>query len=113
MEAFIVIPEQTPHIPDIFSEAGKEAGGKEGFPNFMAQLPENIEKDLKAHSIYLSDLKKKGKLLFAGVTDDFKDAFIVYAAENLEEAKKLAENDPFMKNRLFTGYRIRSLHHWL
>lgn len=113
MEAFFVIPEQAPHMPKIFAEAGKEARGKDGFAKFMARLPEDMAKELKAHSIYLSDLKKKGKLLFAGVTDDFRDAYIVYAAENLEEAKRLAEGDPFVKCGNFTGYQIRRLHHWL
>ncbi len=113
MEAFLVIPEQAPNIPKIFAEAGKEARGKDDFAKFMGLLPEDIAKELKAHSIYLSDLKKKGKLLFAGVSDDFKDAFIVYGAEDLEEAKCLAEGDPFVKCGNFTGYQIMGLHHWL
>ena len=113
MEAFLVIPEQDPHIPKIFAEAGKEARGEGEFTRFMSRLPEDFAEKLKAHSIYLSDLKEKGKLLFAGVTDDFKDAYIVYAAENLEEAKRLAEGDPFVKSNIFTGYQIRRLHHWL
>ncbi len=113
MEAFLVIPEQAPHIPEIFEKAGKEARGQDGFAKFMGLLPEDIAKELKAHSIYLSDLKKKGKLLFAGVSDDFKDAFIVYRAEDLEEAKCLAEGDPFVKCGNFTGYQIMGLHHWL
>ena len=113
MEAFIVIPEQDRHIPEIFAQAGKEARGKDAFARFMARLPEDIAKKLKAHSIYLSDLKEKGTLLFAGVTDDFKDAYIVYAAEDVEEAKRLVEGDPFVKTNIFTGYQIRRLHHWL
>ncbi len=113
MEAFIVIPEQAPQIPKIFAEAGKVARGKDEFTHFMGLLPEDVAEKLKSHSIYLSDLKEKGKLLFAGVTDDFKDAYIVYAAEDLEEAKGLAEGDPFVKNNIFTGYQIKRLHHWL
>ena len=113
MEAFLVIPEQDPHIPKIFAQAGKEARGKDEFGDFMARVPKDFAKKLKAHSIYLSDLKEKGKLLFAGVTDDFRDAYIVYAAEDLEEAKCLAEGDPFVKSNIFTDYQIRRLHHWL
>ena len=113
MEAFIVIPEQDPHIQEIFAQAGKEARGKDEFTRFMGLLPEDVAEKLKAHSIYLSDLKEKGKLLFASVTHDFKDAIIVYAAENLEEAKRLADGDPFMKSKIFTGYQIKALHHWL
>jgi uncharacterized protein YciI len=113
MEAFIVIPEQDPRIPKIFADAGKEERGKDAFARFMAGLPEDFAGKLKAHSIYLSNLKEKGNLLFAGVTDDFKDAYIVYAAEDLEEAKRLTEGDPFVKNNIFTGYQIRRLHHWL
>ncbi len=113
MEAFIVIPEQAPHIPEIFAEAGKEPMGKDGFVKFMGRLPEDISKELKAHSIYLSELKDEGKLLFAGVTDDFEDAIIVYTSESLEEAKKLVEGDPFIKSGIFTGYQIKLLHHWL
>jgi len=108
-----MIPEQDPHIPEIFAQVGKDARGPDAFTRFMSSLPEDFAKKLKAHSIYLSDLKEKGKLLFAGVTDDFKDAYIVYAAENLEEAKKLADGDPFVKSNIFTDYHIRSLHHWL
>ena len=113
MGAFIIVPEQSPHIPKVFAETAKQAGGKEDFSQFMERLPEDFAEELKAHSIYLSDLKEKGKLLFASVTDDFKDAIIVYAAENLEEAKRLAEGDPFMKSKIFTGYQIKALHHWL
>ncbi len=113
MEAFLVIPEQAPDIPNIFAKAGKEAKGPDGFAEFMDLLPKGMARELKAHSLYLSDLKKKGKLLFAGVSDDFKDAFIVYGAEDLEEAKCLAEGDPFVKCGNFTGYQIMGLHHWL
>ncbi len=113
MEAFLVIPEQPPHIPRKFEEAGKKAKGNDGFVEFMGMLPEDLAIELKAHSIYLSGLKEKGKLLFAGVSNDFKDAFIVYGAENLEEAKRLAEGDPFIKSGIFTGYHIMGLHHWL
>ena len=113
MEAFLVIPEQGPHIPEIFLKAGKEARGKDAFTRFMAELPVDFRAQLKEHSIYLSDLKEKGNLLFAGVTEDFKDAYIVYAAEDLEEAKRLTEEDPFVKSNIFTGYQIRRLHHWL
>ena len=113
MEAFLVIPDQDPQIPEIFSQAGRKARGKDTFTQFMAELPEGFSEKLKEHSIYLSELKKKGNLLFAGVTDDFKDAYIVYAAEDLEEAKRLTEEDPFVKSKIFTGYRIMRLHHWL
>jgi hypothetical protein len=69
MEAFAVIPEQAPHFPQVFEEAGKEAVGKDGFIKFMNRLPEDIAKKLKDHSIYLSDLNNTDKLLFAGVTE--------------------------------------------
>jgi uncharacterized protein YciI len=113
MEAFLVIPEQAPHIPDIFAAAGRQARGKGEVANFMSRLPKDIAEELKAHSIYISDLKERGKILFACVTDDFKDAFIVYGAEDLKEVKYLAEGDPFFKNNIFTGYKITRLHHWL
>ncbi len=111
MEAFIVIPTQAPHIPEIFAEAGKGSKGKDWFTKFIDRLPEDISEDLKAHSIYLSDLKKNGKLLFAGVTEDFEGATIVYAAESLEEARDLCEKDPFFKKGIFTAYQIKALHH--
>ena len=113
MEAFLVIPEQDFHIPEIFSKAGKRARGKDAFADLMGLLPGDFAEKLKAHSMYLSDLKEKGNLLFAGVTDDFKEAYLVYAAEDLEEAKRLTEGDPFIKNKIFTSYRIMRLHHWL
>ena len=113
MEAFLVIPEQDPNVPEIFSQAGQKTRGKGAFTQFMSELPKDFSEKLKEHSIYLSYLKEQGNLLFAGVTDDFKDAYIVYAAEDLEGAKRLTEEDPFVKSKLFTGYRIMRLHHWL
>jgi len=113
MKAFVVVPKPAPHIQRIFAEAGKDPKGKHGFVKSMDKLPEDILKKLKDHAMYLSGLKNVGKLLFAGVTDDFMDAIIVYVAESLEEAKSLAEGDPFIKGGLFTSYQIKALYHWL
>jgi uncharacterized protein YciI len=113
MKAFVVVPKPAPRIQRIFAEAGKNLKGKQGFVESMDKLPEDIMKKLKEHAIYLSNLKNLGKLLFAGVTDDFKDAIIVYAAGSLEEARSLTEGDPFIKSGLFASYEIKSLYHWM
>ena len=113
MEAFVVKPTTAPHVSKIFLEAGKQSGKDGWFARFMDQLPGDVAKELKAHSKYLLALKDEGKLLFAGVEDDFIESFIVFAADNLEEARKLVEGDPFIKSGIFSDYRIRSLHHWI
>ena len=113
MKAFIVVPEPAPHIQQTFEEAGRESKKKHGFVKSMEKLPEDILQKFKEHAKYITDLKNAGKLLFAGVSDDFIDAIIVYAAENLEEAKGLADGDPFIKSGLFISYKIKPLIHWV
>jgi uncharacterized protein YciI len=113
MKAFVVVPKPAPHIQRIFAETGKNPKGMHGFVKSMDKLPEDIMKKLKEHAIYVSGLKDLGKLLFAGVTDDFMDAIIVYAAGSLEEAKSLAEGDPFIRSGLFASYEIKALYHWI
>ena len=48
----------------------------------------------KEHIDYLNDLIAKGKIIAKGPFTDHSGGLIIFRAESLEEAKKLAENDP-------------------
>ena len=59
-----------------------------------------LEKHLSSHKAYLSGLERDGKLLAAGplLGEGARydgNGLIVYRAETREEARELAENDPF------------------
>ena len=59
MEAFIVIPEQDPHIPKIFCEAGKEARGEDDLAGLWPGCLRILQRNLKS-SLHLS-FQSQGK----------------------------------------------------
>ncbi|MCP5085279.1 MAG: hypothetical protein GY952_00510 [Rhodobacteraceae bacterium] len=72
--------------------------------------PEAVKAVLPDHLNYLAEQESDGRLAFAGPLSDLSgdnmegDGFLVYWAESLKEAKKLAANDPMhlTKTRTFT-----------
>lgn len=67
-----------------------------------------VEQLQMEHLKYLFQLKKLGKLpLFGPLTDGGKiHGILIFATENLDEAKKLLEQDPFVQS----GYLSFELH---
>jgi uncharacterized protein len=60
---------------------------------------ENVMPDMMA---YLAQLKGTGKLKSSGPFGDFSGGLDIYEADNLDEAKKIAEEDPLVSNQLGT-----------
>jgi hypothetical protein len=60
------------------------------------------------HLAYLENLDKEGKIFARGPFADGAGGLVVYIADSLEEAKKLAENDPYV----IEGVRRLELHEW-
>ena len=64
------------------------------------------------HVAYLNDLNANGKLAFAGpfLGDDGKPtgSLVVVKAETIEEARQIAENDPYAKAGLFSGVEVKA-----
>jgi hypothetical protein len=100
MNKFAVLPR--------LSEGAKEALMKS--VQSGSQPPEEFAKLQNSHVGYLEDLKSKGKLFAAGPFTDFSGGLIIYQAESLEEAKALANNDPFVKGKVFVDYTIHEWH---
>ena len=60
------------------------------------------------HLEYLEQLGKEGKVFAKGPFGDGSGGMVIYIAENLEEAKQLAENDPYIQE----GVRKLDLREW-
>ncbi|MDR6225097.1 YciI family protein [Desmospora profundinema] len=60
------------------------------------------------HLEYLNALEKQGKIFAKGPFADGTGGMVVYIADSLEEAKELAENDPYVTE----GVRRLELHEW-
>jgi uncharacterized protein len=61
-----------------------------------------------AHLSYLNDLYKQGKVVMAGPFTDKQGGMVIYKAESPEEARRLAEADPVIKE----GARTLELREW-
>lgn len=60
------------------------------------------------HLEYLAQLENQGKVIAKGPFLDGAGGLVIYQAESLEEAKELAEKDPFV----VLGARRLELHEW-
>ncbi|MCO5152338.1 MULTISPECIES: YciI-like protein [unclassified Shinella] len=64
------------------------------------------------HLAYLNGLNSDGKLAFAGpfLGDDGKPtgSLVVVKAETIEEARQIAENDPYAKAGLFASVEVKA-----
>jgi len=61
-----------------------------------------------AHLEYVNELYKEGKVFMAGPFTDKEAGLVIYKAESLEEARKLAEADPVVVE----GARTLELREW-
>lgn len=79
------------------------------------KAPDDIKKTLSAHLTYQRELEDQGTLVLAGPLSDRSGesmagaGLIVYRACSMEEAARLAENDPMHR----TGARRFTLRKWL
>ncbi len=73
--------------------------------NVKPFTPEIIAK----HVAYLKTLDEKGIFVAGGPFIDYKGGMVIVKAADIEEARAIAENDPFVKN----GYDTYELRTWL
>ncbi|RXT04877.1 YciI family protein [Ammoniphilus sp. CFH 90114] len=60
------------------------------------------------HLAYLEELAKQGKVHAKGPFVDGAGGLVIYVADSLEDAKELAEKDPYV----IEGARRLELHEW-
>ncbi|EPY08984.1 hypothetical protein PAALTS15_01992 [Paenibacillus alvei TS-15] len=60
------------------------------------------------HLEYLEQLGKEGKVFAKGPFGDGSGGMVIYIADNVEKAKQLAENDPYVQE----GVRKLDLREW-
>jgi uncharacterized protein len=79
---------------------------------FAAFLPvRDLEKSQElrpAHLAFLGQKEREGKIFARGRFSDGAGGLIIYRAESFDEARKVAESDPYVKN----GARSLELHEW-
>ncbi|RXJ04652.1 hypothetical protein DS745_03725 [Anaerobacillus alkaliphilus] len=68
---------------------------------------ELTEKLIKEHVHYLKKLESENKLELCGPFSDYKGGMIIIKAKSYEEAKEIAELDPFVISRV-ESYEIRT-----
>lgn len=80
-----------------------------------AAPPEQMKQQLPGHLAYQAEQEREGSLVMAGPMSDPSGelmegvGMIIYRAETLEAARKLAENDPMHSS----GTRTFSIRRWL
>ena len=76
----------------------------------LSQVPERtLTKELiQAHIAHLRELDDEGKLILCGPFSDFKGGMIILHVQSLEEARRIAESDPFVKSGV-ENYEVRTL----
>jgi uncharacterized protein YciI len=60
------------------------------------------------HLEFLGQKEKEGKIFARGRFADGAGGMVIYRAESIEEAKKIAESDPYVAS----GARSLELHEW-
>ena len=59
------------------------------------KAPEKRDEARPVHREYLRGLREQGLVLMAGPMTDGANGYVVYRAENLEQATELLKNDPY------------------
>jgi uncharacterized protein YciI len=77
----------------------------------LSQVPGKslTEELIRAHVAGLKRLEEEGKLVLCGPFLDYKGGMAIIRADSLEEARALAESDPFVQAGVET-YEVRTLH---
>ncbi len=63
---------------------------------------------IKSHVDHLKELKNQGRLLFCGPFTDHPGGMVIFLAEDLAEATKIAKSDPFIASGC-KSFEIRTL----
>ena len=63
---------------------------------------------VKKHVQYLKKLDDLGKLILCGPFTDYDGGIVILECKNIEEAKAIAESDPFIEERYKT-FELRTL----
>lgn len=81
-------------------------------PHYAAILymekPELNQTYRPQHLEYLNNLERQGKIFAKGPFVDGAGGLVIYKAESLEEARQMAEKDPYVTE----GVRRLELHEW-
>jgi uncharacterized protein YciI len=72
------------------------------------EKPEINQKYRPQHLEYLEALSEQGKIFAKGPFVDGSGGLVVYKADSLEEARQLAQKDPYVTE----GVRRLELHEW-
>ncbi|MBU1936621.1 hypothetical protein KKG05_04415 [bacterium] len=85
----------------------------DGFTRYVILLSHvpgtNLSRELvRAHVVHLEKLEEKGQLVLCGPFSDYKGGMIIIKAASYDEAKQIAESDPFVKSNAET-YELRTL----
>ncbi|EFM39567.1 hypothetical protein HMPREF0379_0618 [[Eubacterium] yurii subsp. margaretiae ATCC 43715] len=68
-----------------------------------------LSKDIvEKHVQYLKKLDNSGKLILCGPFTDYEGGMVILECNNIEEARAIAESDPFIEGGYKT-YEIRTL----
>ncbi|RKD21032.1 hypothetical protein BEP19_15235 [Ammoniphilus oxalaticus] len=80
------------------------------FAAILYMLDESINQKYRPqHLAYLENLEKGGKIHIRGPLAGGAGGLVIYKADSFEEAKEVAENDPY----IIHGVRRLELHEWL
>lgn len=81
------------------------------YPILLFRIPgvETSRETVARHVAYIRSLDDKGKLVLAGPFDDFPGGMVIVRADSIDEARAIAENDPFVIEKVRT-YELRT---WL
>ncbi|SET85205.1 YciI family protein [Lacrimispora sphenoides] len=63
---------------------------------------------IKSHVDHLKELKNQGRLVFCGPFTDYPGGMVIFLAEDLAEATKIAKSDPFIASG-YKSFEIRTL----
>ena len=70
--------------------------------------PEKNAKFRQQHIDFLTQNEQAGKIFARGRFTDSSGGLVIYIAQSLEEAAKVAESDPYV----VSGARLLELHEW-
>jgi uncharacterized protein YciI len=65
------------------------------------------EEVIRAHVAHLKQLEQNGQLVLCGPFADYEGGMIVFRAESYEQAKAIAESDPFVTSGV-EKYELRT-----
>ena len=76
----------------------------------LSHIPGKVRSEelVRAHVAHLEKLDSKGQLVLCGPFSDCNGGMVIIKASSYDEAKQIAESDPFIKSGTET-YELRTL----